>query len=226
MPFAFHDPEGDRGIEKRGHRGYVGGRWEEIGKLQFNFLLDRGLKPNSFLLDIACGSLRLGVKAIPYLEPSHYLGIEKESGLVKAGIEKELEPRLREIKLPNIVISNSFEFKKLGQQADFAIAQSLFTHLPPRLINLCFKNLYLHLNDGGVFYATYYRTDQKINNPKRSHDHGHFAYTQDEMICFGETNGFTANYIGDWNHPRNQVIVEYKKANNGFCNAITASQKT
>lgn len=211
-PFAFLDPEGYRGIKKRGHRAYVGGMWEEIGKLQFDFLLTKGLKPDSFLLDIACGSLRLGVKAIPYLEPSHYLGIEKERGLVKAGLKKELDPAIREEKRPNIVISDSFEFEKLEQKTDFAIAQSLFTHLPPSLINLCFKKLYSYLNDDGVFYATYFRVDRKISNPKKPHDHGYFAYTQDEMISFGEMNCFTANYIGNWNHPRNQVIVEYKKS--------------
>ena len=211
-PFAFLDPEGDRGIKKRGHRGYVGGMWEEIGTLQFQFLLSKGLKPDSFLLDIACGSLRLGVKAIPYLERSHYLGIEKESGLVKAGLEKELGAKLREEKQPNIVISDSFEFEKLGQKADFAIAQSLFTHLPPTLINLCFKKLHPYLQDEGVFYASYFRTEWKISNPKKPHAHGYFGYTEDEMCSFGETNGFTANYIGDWNHPRDLVIVEYRKS--------------
>ena len=30
-------PEGEHGIEVLGHRGYVGGMWEEIGKLQFEF---------------------------------------------------------------------------------------------------------------------------------------------------------------------------------------------
>jgi len=78
FPFAFLDPEGDKGIAKIGHRQYIGGNWEEIGSLQFDFLLSRGLQPDSYLLDIACGSLRLSVKAIPYLEESHYLGIEKE----------------------------------------------------------------------------------------------------------------------------------------------------
>ena len=29
------------------------------------------------------------------------------------------------------------------------------------------------------------------------------------MISFGTRAGFKANYIGDWNHPRKQVIVEY-----------------
>ena len=211
FPFVFLDPEGDRGIAIKGHRGYVGGSWEEIGRLQFDFLVSKGLSPNSYLLDIACSSLRLGVKAIPYLEPSHYLGVEKEDGLVRAGFAEELDREVKEQKQPNIIISDSFEFEKLGQKADFAIAQSLFTHLPPNLINLCFDKLHPYLNLDGVFYATYFLTERKIRNPKKPHAHGYFGFTQAEMCVFGETNGFTANYIGDWNHPRNQVIVEYRK---------------
>jgi len=210
-PFAFLPPEGDKGIEERGHRVYVGGMWEEIGKLQFDFLLSRGLKPDSFLLDIACGSLRLGGKAIPYLEPSHYLGIEKERGLVEAGLEKELDHALRNEKTPKLVISDSFEFEKFEQRADFAIAQSLFTHLPTSLINLCFSKLYPQLEEDGVFYATYFKAESTVKNPKKPHDHGYFAYTKEEMTGFGDAHGFIPNYIGDWNHPRNQVIVEYKK---------------
>ncbi len=211
-PLALQDPEGDKGIEKRGHRGYVGGMWDEIGGLQFNFLVSKGLKPENYLLDIACGSLRLGVKAIPYLEPEHYLGIEKESSLVSAGFEKELDQSLRKAKRPNIVISDSFEFKNIGQKADFAIAQSLFSHLPQNLINLCFKNLHPWLADTGTFYATYYMTERPIDNPKKPHDHAYFAYTKSEMCAFGESNGYSANYIGNWNHPRGQVIVEYRKS--------------
>lgn len=211
LPFAFLEPEGDKGIDKIGHREYVGGMWDEIGQLQFNFLLSRGLKPDSYLLDIACGSLRLGVKAIPYLEPMHYLGIDKEEGLVKAGLEKELDQKVRAEKKPNIVVSDSFEFEKLGQKANFAMAQSLFTHLPPDLIHLCFKRLGPQFDDDGAFYATYFETSQQIRNPKESHDHGFFGYTKQEMLEFGTANGFEANYIGDWKHPREQVIVEYRK---------------
>lgn len=210
-PFMFIAPQGERGIAKKGHRGYVGGLWEEMGDLQFNFLLSMGLKPDMYLLDIACGSLRLGVKAIPYLECSHYLGIEKESILVKAGLEKELDPKIRVEKQPNIIISDSFEFNKLGQRADFAIAQSLFTHLPPSLINSCFSKLNPWLKEDGIFYATFFEAKQKINNPNKPHDHASYGYTQAEMCAFGETNGFNYNYIGNWNHPRNQVIVEYRK---------------
>ncbi len=211
-PLAFLDPEGDKGIEKRGHRDYIGGQWEEIGNLQFDFLLSKGLQRNSYLLDIACGALRLGVKAIPYLEPEHYLGIEKEHGLITAAFEKELDPAIAAAKRPRIVISDAFAFHEFNQRADFAIAQSLFSHFPPDLIQLCFRNLYPWLADDGAFYATYFEVDTPRRNASKPHDHGYFAYTQAEMLSFGTNNGYTANYIGNWNHPRGQVMVEYRRA--------------
>jgi SAM-dependent methyltransferase len=195
--------------KQNSHRRYVGGMWERIGRLQFNFLLSKGLKPEHYLLDIACGSLRLGQKIIPYLAPGHYLGIEKERGLIYAGLMREITEELREEKQPNIVISSCFEFEKLHQKADFSIAQSLFTHLPKDLIDLCFRNLRPILNDDGVFYATYRLAKEKVNQPRK--EYGNFAYTREEMIDFGDSNGFVSNYIGDWSHPRNQVMVEYRK---------------
>jgi hypothetical protein len=211
-PFAFLEPESDLGIQKIGHREYVGGMWDEIGQLQLQFLTARGLQPHHHLLDIACGSLRLGVKAIPLLEPGHYLGIDKEASLVKAGLEVELDPAVRAAKQPRIIVSDSFEFEKLGHRADFAIAQSLFSHFPPPLIHTCMAKLLPNLAEDGVFYATYFETRVKIRNPYRPHDHGYFAYTQAEMCEFGTANGYSAHYIGDWNHPRDQVMMEYRRA--------------
>ena len=187
-PLAFLAPQGEKGIATIGHREYIGGNWDEIGTLQFEFLKSKGLKPDSYLLDI-----------------------EKEKGLVQAGLNIELSKRLREEKQPRIVISDSFEIDNLGQLIDFAIAQSLFSHLPPQLIHLCFRNLHPWLRSGGAFYATYFEVPTPRKNPNKPHDHGYFAYTAKEMVEFGESNGFAATYIGDWNHPRNQVIVEYRK---------------
>lgn len=205
-------PDGEAGVARQGHRNYVGGFWEEMGELQFDFLLSHGLKADSYLLDIACGSLRLGVKAIPFLERSHYLGIDKEDSLVKAGLEEELDPRVREQKEPRFVISDSFEFERFGRKADFAIAQSLFTHMPLTIINLCFSKLHPWLEDDGVFFATFFETSRKLHTPKRPHDQRrYFAYTEADMCAFGEVNGFASHYIGDWNHPRQQVMVEYRK---------------
>ena len=67
------------------------------------------------------------------------------------------------------------------------------------------------MRDGGLFYGTYFEVPVPRKNPDTPHDHGYFAYTRGEMEAFGEQNGFEATYIGDWNHPRGQVVVEYRK---------------
>ena len=95
-PETFDDMHGPEGIKKAGHRQYVGGYWDEIGRLQFEYLVSQGLRPHHYLLDIACGALRAGIHFIPYLEPGHYLGIDKEADLIQAGTEKELNPEVRE----------------------------------------------------------------------------------------------------------------------------------
>lgn len=203
-------PQGREGIEILGHREYVGGMWEEIGRLQFDFLVARGLTPQSVLLDVACGSLRLGRLVIPYLEPSHYLGIEKEEDLVRAGLEKELDPQIAAQKRPEFVISSEFEFDRFSRSADFAIAQSLFTHLPADRIRLCLRKLGSALAADGRFYATFFECERPVKNPRDPHDHGFFRYTRADMIAFGRDAGYTAEYLGAWNHPRGQVMVEYR----------------
>jgi hypothetical protein len=77
-------------IRERGHRNYVGAKWDILGKLQLDFLVQNGLQPHHVLYDIACGSLRAGIHLIPYLNRGNYVGIEKEELLIELGIEKEL----------------------------------------------------------------------------------------------------------------------------------------
>jgi hypothetical protein len=204
------NPQGVNGILKLGHREYVGGLWEEIGKLQFEFLISEGLKPYHYFLDIGCGSLRGGVHFIPYLEIGHYLGIEKEKLLIRAGINKELGKSLYKLKKPHLIISKNFEFGKFGIAPDYALAQSLFTHLPALLIHTCFGKLRRCMKEHGRFYATFFEVEREISNPQEPHDHGYFAYTRRQIEQFGLENGWKTEYIGKWKHPRDQVIVRYR----------------
>lgn len=203
-------PTGPLGVAALGHREYVGGRWEELGRLQLDFLIEHGLTPQTVLLDVGCGSLRLGRLAIPYLEPGHYLAIEKEEALVRAGLERELDPKVRVSRRPEIVVSSDFEFDRLSAPADLAIAQSVFTHLTPDRIRLCLRKLRPALVQGGCLYATFFETEHPIDNPHVPHDHKSFLYTKEEMLAFGHDAGFAGRYMGAWNHPRGQVMVEYR----------------
>ncbi len=48
-------------IEAKAHRNFVGGSWDELGQLQFEFLKKSGLGAEHKLLDIGCGCLRGGI---------------------------------------------------------------------------------------------------------------------------------------------------------------------
>jgi hypothetical protein len=104
-------PEGKIGMTILGHRYYVGGMWDVNGKLQFDFLVQEGLKPEHSFLDVGCGSLRGGLYFIKYLDPGNYLGIDKEKKLIKIGIKKELGEVLLKEKRPEFLISDKFEFE-------------------------------------------------------------------------------------------------------------------
>ena len=212
-PAAVEKPpieHGPDGIQSVGHRQYVGGMWDEIGKLQFDFLVTNGLKPQHVFLDVACGCLRAGIHLIPYLETGHYLGIDKEADLIRAGIDVELGREIYELKRPELIVSNAFEFERFSRKPTHALAQSLFTHLPPWMIMDCLKKLRRTIQREGVFYATYFETAASRANPPKAHDHGLFYYRRQDMERFGNKTGWNAEYIGDWNHPRNQIIVRYR----------------
>ena len=195
-------------VDGVGHRSYVGGAWERIGRMQFEFMVRQGLKPHHVLCDVACGSLRGGVKFIPYLDPGNYLGIDISRQLIDAGIEKELGD-LRDTKRPEFVVSDRFEFNRFSKRPDFAIAQSLFTHLIESDILLCLKNLRDFAKPNTKFFVTFFEAAEPSENPLQSNPHERFSYTRQQMEQFGKSTGWRPRYIGDWNHPRGQLVFEY-----------------
>jgi SAM-dependent methyltransferase len=204
--------EGDAGIAQVGHRRYVGGDWDLLGGQQFDLLTANGLEPQHVLLDIACGSLRAGAHLIPFLEPGNYLGIEKEATLLEAGKRDELGLALVEERRPELVVSGSFEFERFSKQPDFAIARSLFTHLPAPLILDCMTKLRRFIRPEGVFLASFFRSRLPALNPSRPHPHQSFRYTRHQMETFGSRSGWSTDYVGKWVGDDSQVYVRYRPA--------------
>jgi hypothetical protein len=196
-------------IERVGHREFVGGMWDEIGRLQFDFLVEQGLEPHHVLLDVACGALRGGVHFIRYLEPGNYLGLDKNAVLIERGMSEELGPQLAAERRPEFVVSDRFEFERFSKRPDIAIAQSLFTHLTRRDIVSCLRRLHAVANPGLTFYATFFEAERREENPAVSDSRGLFHYTRRQMERFGDRAGWDCRYIGDWNHPRDQRMLVY-----------------
>ena len=210
-PTTMLPPEGAEGVRRLGHRRYIGGHWNRIGQLQLNFLIRQGLKPEHTLLDIACGSLRLGCKAIPYLDAGNYIGIDKEQSLLDAGLCHEIPAAMVQAQLPLLIQASDFGFERIGRRVDMAIANSLFTHLPPDLILLCLQRLHPWLEPGACLYATFFESTSEQFHPKDPHDHGYFAYTRAQMFELGYRAGLSPHYIGNWGHPRGQRMVAFRR---------------
>ena len=153
-----------RYVDPDWHRKAIGLPWAELGQLQFDFLVGRGLKPEHYLLDVGCGPLRAGVHFIRYLEAGHYYGIDLHAELLAAGRDVELPRHGLVDKRPVLTVMADFDFRKLDRQFDFALAQSVFTHLPLNDIIRCLMRMEEALAPGGQFYATIYENAKGKRN--------------------------------------------------------------
>jgi len=203
----MHGPEG---VRQAGHREYVGGLWDEVGRLQLRFLRGRGLRRDHRLLDIGCGALRGGVHLVRYLDADRYTGVDKEPELLRLGAERELGPELIAAKRPTLLALADFEFDRLTPTArpDIAWAHSLFTHLPMGHVRRCLANLRTVMAPRGVLYATFGECDEPKDNPAEPHDHRLFEYTPAEMAEAGRATGWAPAHLGKWGHPRGHRMLK------------------
>ena len=209
--FPVRKKTGVRGIDQLGHRGYIGkpAHFEELGILQFEFLLNQGLAPTHVLCDIGCGSLRGGRHFIDYLDSGNYLGLEAEPALVTAGLAYEVRQDLIATKAPEFVFSSRFEFERFSKAPDFALAVSVFSHLNEADILRCLGNLAHRTTGSCRFFASFFEAPEPRPNFKRSHSHLAFYYTRDQMEGFGRQTGWTPLFMGAWGSPSGQPMMRF-----------------
>jgi SAM-dependent methyltransferase len=204
-------------IRAKVHRDFVGGLWEELGELQLRFLKEQGLRPNHRLVDIGCGALRGGVRFIGFLEMGNYFGIDANASLIAAG-QSELTDHRLEDKRPQLLVNERFELSRFGVRFDYAVAQSLFTHLPMNAIVRCLVETRRTLAPGGVLFASYFEAPEPAHLGEIAHppagivtryDADPFHHSFDELQSLARFAGLTARRIGEWNHPRGQKMVAF-----------------
>ena len=200
------------------HRAFVGGVWDTHGKRQFDYLIGRGLQPNHRLLDVGCGCFRAGRYFVDYLEPAHYYGVDANHSLMQAGYDVELTEAQR-LRLPatNLRANDRFDVD-FGVKFDFAVAQSVFTHVSLNHIRLCLYRLEKVMAPGGSFYATFferpkgtpvdYVVPSKRGKPFFT-EKNVFWYYESDMRWAASFGPWEYRYIGDWGHPANQKMVQF-----------------
>ncbi len=99
-----------------------------------------GMTPEDHLLDIGCGALRLGHKAVPFLRPGHYWGTDASLALMRHGRLTEL-PDPTQLPEDHLVEDAAFAFPGIPDTITLAIAFGVFTHLPHSALQAALRNL-------------------------------------------------------------------------------------
>jgi len=202
------------------HRSHVGGMWETIGALQRDFLVERGLRPEHQLLDVGCGALRAGRLFVDYLAPGNYHGIDINETLLDAGYDSELSDPLR-AKLPrdHLRATDRFECDFGGVTFDYAIAQSIFTHVSLNHIRLCLHQVSKVVRPGGSFFATFFEVPRRfpLDGVRRGTkdqftERNVFFYYRSDLFWAASFSPWVPRYIGAWDHPRGQRMIEFRRA--------------
>lgn len=202
------------------HRDFVGGLWDEVGRLQFDFLRDRGLAPSHRLLDVGCGALRGGLHFVRYLDPGRYHGLDLNASLLDAG-RRELDAAGLAQRDARLVADDAFRVHRFATTFDVALAVSVFTHLPMNAIVRCLAEVRGTLAPGAAFYATYFEAPRPAWLEPVAHapgdivthyDRDPFHYAFDEIAALARFAGLTATRIGDWGHPRGQRMAAFHAA--------------
>jgi hypothetical protein len=222
MESSYFDREHiNRAVKSGHHRETVGGLWDEIGRLQYQFLVGHGLRPSHTLLDIGCGCLRAGIFLIRYLEAANYFGVDLNQSLLDAGFEIELKESGLQHKLPrkNLLCLAEFEFEPLGRRVDFALAHSLFTHLTFNRIRRCLERMIPVINIGGSLFTTFFELPETeaFSHPYTHDPGGVVTYDTSDPYHYKVSDFFHATtglpwqirYIGEWQHPRAQRMLEF-----------------
>ncbi len=202
-------------VERVKARKFVGGHWEALGKLQEDFLVEQGLKPEHRFLDVGCGSLRAGVRLVDHLEPGHYYGIDINPEAIRIGYDWVPTDEQRErLPVTNLHATDRFD-ADFGVKFDMAIAQSVFTHVSLNDIRLCLYRVAKVMAPGGRFFATFNerREDYPLDGTRGkryTEKNVYWQYRQD-LRWVAEFSPWEFRYIGDWGHPRNQRMVEYTR---------------
>ncbi|KAL6954492.1 hypothetical protein U1Q18_030375 [Sarracenia purpurea var. burkii] len=138
------------------HHSNYGEPWAG-GRDVFEFLADSvHLSPDARVLEIGCGTLRVGLHFIRYLYPGHFHCLERDDLSLMAAFRYELPSQGLLHKRPVIVKGEDMDFRKFGSgMYDLIYASAVFLHMPDNLVWLGLERLANKLKpyEGQIFVS-------------------------------------------------------------------------
>jgi predicted TPR repeat methyltransferase len=176
--------------------------------MQFDYLIEHGLRPEHRMLDIGCGNLRGGWRFIDHLEPGHYYGIDISPDILIAA-KKTLAERGLQDKLPHLTITGDLTFDFLPDaHFDVVHAHSVFSHSPLDVIDQCLAHVGRILAPDGFFDFTFDRTEGE-EHVVLNED---FYYRTETLLALARRHGLRAEFMEDWERrPHGQSKIRVRR---------------
>ncbi|KAK7390141.1 hypothetical protein VNO78_25440 [Psophocarpus tetragonolobus] len=139
------------------HHSNYGEPWAG-GRDVFEFLAQSSqLRPDSQVLEIGCGTLRVGLHFIRYLNPEHFHCLERDELSLMAVFRYELPAQGLLYKRPMIVKGDNMDFSRFDSSIvyDLIYASAVFLHMPDKLVWTGLERLASKLKpyDGRIFVS-------------------------------------------------------------------------
>jgi SAM-dependent methyltransferase len=125
------------------------------GKTFFEKLVEfSGLKPGDACVDYGCGTLRIGIHLIEYLDPGRYWGFDVSDFLLDQGREL-IGERLIEEKRPNLrIISPAAIEEAAAAKPKLLFSNRVLNHVQPEELSEYFSNLLKMIGSSGQAVVT------------------------------------------------------------------------
>lgn len=139
------------------HHSNYGEPWAG-GRDVYEFLAEAAhLAPESRVLEIGCGTLRVGLHFIRYLNPEHFHCLERDELSLMAAFRYELPSQGLLHKRPLIVKGENMDFSKFGSgiMYDLIYASAVFLHMPDKLVWVGLERLAGKLKQEGRIFVSH-----------------------------------------------------------------------
>jgi SAM-dependent methyltransferase len=185
------------------YRAFVGppADYDLVAAMSMGLLTTLGLRQHHAVLDIGCGSLRVGRLLVPYLNRGGYTGLEPNEWLVRDGIANELGEDQVRIKQPSFEFSDSpSRLLARSRRYDYILAQSIFSHTGIDLLQTWLEHASELLTPTGVLVATFLPSETDAAEQGWIYP-GCVAFRPDTMASLASRHGLEFAPL-DWKHPR------------------------
>jgi SAM-dependent methyltransferase len=195
------------------YRAYVGppADYDLVATWVFTLLVSLGMRETHKVLDIGCGSLRVGRLLIPYLLPTNYYGTEPEDWLIQEGIQYEVGQDQIDLKKPSFLKDANFSLSSFNSQFDYIVAQSIFSHASSNQIAQCLIEAARVMHTNSIFVCTFLKGDKSYEGDEWVYP-GIVPYRPEDITNLAEKAGLLCRQI-NWPHQNQNWLLIIRPEN-------------